>query len=145
MLHAVPGIDVETAALCVIGFEDGTSHVIETTQLYHESSKGYEVWGTKGRLVITGYDQRENLLNQQVRGVERSAGDYEVCFVGPGRSTVVGSPGPGDWAGYYENVAAHLTRGEELAVTADSVVQMMRLREAALVSAAEGRTVRGPL
>jgi len=145
MLYAVPEIDVETAALCVIGFEDGTSHVIETTQLYHESSKGYELWGTKGRLVVTGYDQRENLLNQQVRGVERSAGDYEVSFVGPDGTQALGSPGPGDWKRYYANVAAHLVRGEELAVSADSVVRMMRLREAALVSAAESRTVNGPI
>ena len=145
MLHAVPGIDVETAALCVIGFEDGTSHVIETTQLYHESSKGYELWGTKGRLLVTGFDPRENLLNQRVRRVERSAGDYEVRFVGPDGTLALGSPGPGDWKSYYANVAAHIARGEELAVSADSVVRTMKLREAALVSAAEARTVAGPI
>ncbi len=145
MLHALPEIDVETAALCVIGFEDGTSHVIETTQLYHESSKGYELWGTKGRLTVTGFDPRENLLNQQVRGVERSGGDYEVRIVGPEGTTAFGSPGPGDWVDFYENVASHILHGEELAVTGESVVRMMKLREAALVSAAEKRTVSGPI
>ncbi|MFW5884060.1 MAG: Gfo/Idh/MocA family protein [bacterium] len=145
MSRAVPEIDVESAALCVVGFADGSGHVIETTQLYHESSKGYEVWGTRGRLRITGFDPRENLLNQEVRGTERSPGDYEVLFIGPHGTVELGSPGPGDWAAYYRNVAAHLIRDEQLAVTPESVVRMMELREAALRSAAEGRTVEGPI
>lgn len=145
MLHAVREIDVETTALCVVGFDDGTSHVIETTQLYHESSKGYEVWGAKGKLVIAGFDPRENLLNQEVRGVGRGAGDYDVRFLGPDGTVTLGSPGPGDWRRYYANVAAHLLNGERLAVTAESVVRTMKLREAALVSASENRTVNGPM
>lgn len=147
MERSVPEIDVETAALCVIGFEDGTSHVIETNQIYHESSKGYEVWGTNGRLVVTGFDPREDLLNREVRGAERSPGGYQVRVVRAGAepATPPAAPGPGDWAAYYRNVAAHLVSGEELAVGPESVVRMMELREAALRSAAEGIVVDGPI
>ena len=147
MEHAVPEVDVETGALCVVAFDDGTSHVIETNQLYHEAAKGYEAWGTAGRLVVSGFDPREDLLNQEVRGTRRSPGGYEARFERAGEAAVPqpSAPGPGDWAAYYGNVADHLIRGEQLAVTPESVVRMMELREAALRSAAEGSVVEGPI
>lgn len=141
MSYAVPGVDVESAAFCGIEFADRSLHLIETNQLYHAASKGYEVWGSEARLIVEGFDPRENLLNQEVRGVERSAGGYRARLFTPAGERELDPPAPGDWAAFYRNVGAHLLRDEPLAVTPESVVRMMRLREAALRSAADHTTV----
>lgn len=147
MQYRIPDIDVESGAHCVMQFGDGSVHHIETNVLYHEAAKGYEVWGTKGRLVIAGFDPAENELNVKVRGVERRAPDYRAQWYSgddPTSPRLLDPPPSGDWGAYYENVAGHVLRGERLSVTADSVIAMMRLREAALRAAAEDIVVKDP-
>lgn len=140
-----PSVDVETSAHLIVRFEDGGTHIVETRNTYHASAKGFDVWGSDGRLTISGFDPRENLLNVAVRGAERRAPDYAVRFFSRGESEHVPAPEAGDWAAYYRNVADHLVRGADLAVRPDSVLRMMKLREAAYVSAEEGRAVEGPI
>ncbi|MFW5689957.1 MAG: Gfo/Idh/MocA family protein, partial [Spirochaetota bacterium] len=142
MLHALESVDVETSALCVLRFDDGTGHVIETNQRYHEAGKGYELWGTDGRLVITGFDPRENMLNREVLGADRRGPAYEArLYRHDAQPLELDPPPPGDWAAYYRGIAAHLLHGRPLPVTPESVIRMMRLREAAFESATRGVTI----
>lgn len=138
MQYAVPEIDVETAAHAIFRFGDGSIHHIETNQLFHEASKGYEIWGTEGRLLITGFDPKENELNVAVRGTERRAPEYRVRWYSatdPESPRELYPPPAGDWAAFYRSIAAHLVSGEPLAVPGADILRMMRLRRAAIAAA----------
>ena len=143
--RAVEGVDVETAALCVIEFDSGVTHIVETNQLFHDAAKGYEIWGTDGRAVVTGFDPAENELNLRVRGVGRRAPGYDARWITDGGVSALPTPIAGDWAAYYRNIAAHLLDGDDLAVSVESVLRTMRLRDAALRSAAERRVIEKPV
>jgi predicted dehydrogenase len=81
------------------------------------------------------------MLNVEVRGAERRAPEYSACFHRAGEEVSVPVPEAGDWAAYYRNIADALLRGAELAVTPRSVLRVMKLREAAYISAETGRVV----
>jgi predicted dehydrogenase len=141
MNHSDPAIEVENGALCIIEFDDGSSHVIDANQNYHEAAKGYECWGSEGRLVINGFDRREDLLKHEIRGIETLESVYSAELHAAGVVTTLPTPPTGKWDEYYRNVAAHILRGVDLSVTPDSVLRMMRLREALLQSARERQVV----
>ena len=145
MHYSDPAIEVETGALCIIEFDDGSSHVIETNHMYHEATKGYECWGSDGRIVITGFDPREDMLKREVRGIDVPVSSYSAELYTAGKKTTLDAPPTGAWEEYYRNIAAHILHGAELAVTADSVLRVMRVREAALLSAESQQVIRTAL
>lgn len=142
MLYPDPEIDIELAAHCIITFQDGTEHIIDTNQLYHQPTKGYEIWGKSGRLLQSGFDPREGILTREVRGVERNDPPYQTCTYRDGEKQILPPPEPGDWAALYRNVADVILEGAEPAVPAESILPMMRLREAAFESARQKQVVK---
>lgn len=145
MHHSDPAIEVETGALCIIEFDDGSSHLLETNHMYHEASKGYECWGTDGRIVVKGFDPREDMLKREMRGYDGPTSAYTATLYADGATTPLPSPPTAAWEAYYQNVARHILYGDDLVITPESVLRVMRVREAALLSVEKGDVIRTSL
>lgn len=141
MEYAVPAVDVETHATCILQYEDGIRHTLHTSKLYHTDDKGFNVLGAGGRLEIHGFDlkglrQRERLWSLPTTKPACSGRLYSF-----GKSQPVDIAAEGHWQMYYQNIADHLLRGAPLAVTPNSALRVMLTLDAAFRSAQTGQIV----
>ncbi len=136
--------DVEDHAHCILTFADDTDIHIVTSSLARLQMPRWYVLGTEGAFVKEGVDPQERCM---IAGDIDAAREEEALWPRIVR-TMAGQPTqmtmqpvPGRWRSYYENVADAIRGRAELAVTAASVRQVMRVFDMARVSATEGRAV----
>jgi len=146
MYYEQSNIDVDTAARCRIGFLNGVQCLVETGWTSPLPRLRWSVQGTRGTFRKFGVDPqvlgiREGRVDP---GLPLPEGEHpETCVEQNGRSvrerveTV-----PGNWPAYYENIAAHLRRNVDLAVTPGQARRVMRLIDAAFESAELRKRVR---
>lgn len=136
--------DVETYVKCLIKFRTGLLYSVEVGYMAKYSKPKFFALGTEGAFRKEGLDPQEGFMNQ--KRIQESKEDPQFrAFV---RTTVNGLDTEirpetvrGDWCAYYRNIAAHLTRGEELAVKPQGVRDAIRVTEAAMKSAREKQAV----
>ncbi len=133
---------------------DGAVFQAETSRICRVDRPRWWVVGTEGGYVKFGVDPQEDAL----RGGDVDAADETESQQGILSTAVDPDPATKDpethkrripsvrsrWDDYYANIAAHLTRGEPLAVTAEQGREVVRVLDAALRSARENRAVEGP-
>jgi scyllo-inositol 2-dehydrogenase (NADP+) len=136
MQYSAKDVDVETWALCVLTFENGTRHIIETANDSHKRLKGWDILGSSSRLVCEGYDPQEAALR---RGETIPDSVQQSGFTGllytKNQEPLPLNFIPGDWTKYYKNIVQHLLHGEELAVKPEDARKVVQVRELALQSA----------
>jgi len=142
-----PGVDVGGHGRIVLEFDDVLFQV-ENSRICRIERPRWWVVGTQGGYIQYGVDPQEDALRagnlDQAREdpahravVRAESGDGEV--VETKLETVRGS-----WDAYYANIAAHLAGEAPLEVTAEQGREVVRVLEAAELSAREHRGVAGP-
>jgi predicted dehydrogenase len=101
-------------------FANGTVTSLTISNLAAIKKPQWTILGEKGAIVHQG---DKWLVSENLRG---RIATYEVPFE------------KSDWDGYYRNVAAHLVRGEALAVTPESAARVISVLDSAYASAAAG-------
>lgn len=143
MQYRVWGTDVENYAFCAIKFENGLLYQIEVGNIVRAPKPRWRVLGEKGSFVKDGLDPQEDGLRRGEVGILRE----DPRFWGKVKAEIGGIPVemtietiPGRWTAFYQNVADHLLRGEDLAVKPEEVRKAIAVIEAAFRSA-ESRKV----
>ncbi len=121
----------EDQVQALVRFESGAVLDITMSSIAHAQKPRWWVLGDKGALV-----DRQKTWGQ---------GHFEVTgdFQASGHSAVLNVPYTGDshWEAYYANIAAHLLRGEELAVKPEQARRLIAIMEGAEKSSALGHSV----
>ena len=148
MRHGQWDVDVETHSQTVIRFAGGRTYTIVLSNLSRVEKARWFVMGTTGTLVKTGLDPQEAAM---------FAGDIDSAKEDPAhyahvKTEVAGRPVDmtvetmrGRWRSYYENIADHLNKGAELAVTPESCRVPIAIQEAARRSVATGQAAPLPV
>jgi scyllo-inositol 2-dehydrogenase (NADP+) len=127
---------------------DQVLFTIESSRICALDRPRWFVMGTAGGYERIGVDPQEDALRAGDIGKARDLPGHG-CFlsrirdgkVEPGRPI---DPVRGCWDSYYANVADHLLNGTPLAVTAEEAREVVRLLEAAEISARTQVVVAGP-
>ena len=116
---------IEDEGQAVVRFRNGVWVTLTITQIDTNPKRGMvEITGTKGTF-LWEYDRHEIIVRD---------GD---------RTTVTKGPNPKEqWEKYYANVAAHLTKGEPLIITAEWARRPIHILDLAGQSAAQGRALK---
>jgi scyllo-inositol 2-dehydrogenase (NADP+) len=136
--------DVEDHAHCILSFADGSDVHIVTSSLARLQMPRWYVLGTEGALEKHGVDPQERFM---IAGNIDAATEDEslwprVSRAVAGQTTqMVVQPVAGRWRSYYENVGAAIRGRAELAVTAQSVRQVMAVLDASRTSVRTGQSV----
>jgi len=137
-------MDVDSYAKCMIEFENRLLYTVEISRGARVPKPRWMVQGESGTLVKMGVDPQEAAM---------IAGDIDAAVDPPeNRAHVVADVAgteadltlktvPGRWRNYYENIADVLINGAELVVTAESAAEVVRVVEAAMLSAETGKAV----
>ncbi|MBI2193287.1 MAG: Gfo/Idh/MocA family oxidoreductase [Planctomycetes bacterium] len=136
--------DVETYVKCLTKFRNGLLYSVEVGYLARTTKPKFFALGTEGSFRKEGLDPQEGYMNQ--KRIEESREDPAMRATV--RTTVNGLDAEvrpetvrGDWRQFYRNIAAHLLRGEDLAIKPRDVRENIRVIEAAMRSAQEHRVV----
>lgn len=141
------GVDSGGHGRIVMEF-DGTIFQAETSRVCRIDRPRWWVVGQEGGFVKFGIDPQEEALRngdidaatepESLQGILRTAGPSGEIVESriPSRRA--------HWDGYYANVAAHLLRGDTLAVTAEQAREVVRVLEAAVESSRSHAFVEGP-
>jgi len=130
---------------------DGAVFQAETSRMCRIDRPRWWIVGSEGGFVKYGIDPQEDALR---------AGDLDLAHESESLQGVLSTGEGGDpeanatvkrrippvrahWDGYYANIAAHLTHGEPLAVTAEQGRNVVSILEASLESSRDGRTIQG--
>ena len=141
MQHGHWDMDVESHSQTVIRFAGGQTYTIVLSNLSRIEKPRWFVMGTKGTLVKTGLDPQEAaMIAEDIDSAKEDPAHYaRVKTEAAGRPAEMAIETlPGRWRSYYENIAAHLNEGAELAVTAESCRVPIAIQEAARRSVASG-------
>jgi scyllo-inositol 2-dehydrogenase (NADP+) len=144
-----PGVDSGGHGRIILEF-DGILYQIETSRVCRLDRPRWWIIGTEGGFVKSGIDPQEDALRagdidaarepEEHRGRVRRASDSD-----PGGTVETLFPTVrGHWDGFYANIADSLNGRAPLAVTAEQAREVVRILEAAAISAAERRVVEGP-
>ncbi|WP_165245850.1 Gfo/Idh/MocA family oxidoreductase [Paludisphaera soli] len=147
------GVDIGGHGRLILEF-DRAIFQAETSRICRIDRPRWWVVGSAGGYVKYGVDPQEEALR---------AGDIDAAYETEsqqGYLCTAADPAPDTrdpetlrrrlpsvrthWDGYYANIAAHLTRGEPLAVTAEQAREVVRVLEAAVESSREHKSVEGP-
>jgi scyllo-inositol 2-dehydrogenase (NADP+) len=146
IVHARPQPAVGNYARIDLTFRDGPLYTIEVGNLSRPAKPRWYVLGDQGGILKHGLDPQERAL--------RATGSIDDAYELPEERTrvttnVAGQPGEivmeavrGTWVDYYRDVAAHLSTGAPLAVTAEQAREVIRVIDAAVRSDATGEPVR---
>ena len=107
-----------------IRFEGGAKASVEISHLAAAGKPRWRILGTKGALVMNSWDKIEVLVDHE---------GYTAKFEAPMKQT--------NQQAYYDNIAGHLMRGEELVVKAEEARRIIAVIEAAEQSSAAQKTV----
>lgn len=111
----------------IVRFEDNVWANVEMSQIAAVSKPRYRILGTKGAIL----DRWEGhfTLNSEVAGLRAES---KMPYL------------KDNWPAFYNNIAAHLTEGAELAVTPESARRIISVIETAERSAAAGKALAPP-
>lgn len=127
MQHRVWDVDVETHASVHVAFANGCVAHIDVGNISWIRRHRWYVRGEKGALFKqTMGDESKVVVRTELKGV---------------RSRMEIEPLQASWASFYENVAAHLLDGAELAVKPEESRTAVAVIEAAFISAETGNAV----
>jgi scyllo-inositol 2-dehydrogenase (NADP+) len=141
------GVDSGGHGRIVMEF-DRTIFQAETSRICRIDRPRWWIVGSEGGFVKYGIDPQEDAL--RAGDIDRAAepeGFQGILRTADASGEVVESRMPSvraHWDSYYANIAAHLLRGEPLAVTAEQAREVVRVLEAAGKSAREHTLVEGP-
>ena len=136
--------DVEDHAHCIICFANGVDVHIDTSSLARSSKPRWYLVGSTSTLTKEGLDPQEKAM---------IAGNIDAAHEDPANrarlfAEIAGQPAetvvetiPGRWRSYYENIGAVLQGREELAVTPESIRNVMRVIGAAQRSAERNQAI----
>ena len=108
-----------------IRFEGGAKASVEISSLAAASKDRWRILGTKGSIVMKGWDKIEVTVDHD---------GYLAKFDAPMQKT--------HQQAYYDNIAGHLMRGEELIVKGEEARRIISIIEAAETSSAAQHTVK---
>ncbi|MEM7034872.1 MAG: Gfo/Idh/MocA family oxidoreductase [Chloroflexota bacterium] len=136
----MPGFDIPSHNMIVVGFENGTTGVCDLTGQAAIHKPRFHVLGTKGAFIKYGLDPQE---------VAMKAGDIDAAVESEaeyGRFSDGETEMPiptiaGRWRSYYEHIADVLTHGAEPIVKLSEARRVMALVDAAQQSAEIGQVV----
>jgi scyllo-inositol 2-dehydrogenase (NADP+) len=143
-----PGSEVDDSFDLFLHYPD-VKCLVRGSYLVKEQGARYMLHGTHGSFLKSGIDPQEEDLKAGKLPETDSWGEDDPDMFGllnseagetERRATIPTIPG--NYMAYYDNIYAHLRNGAELAVTAEQARDVIRIIEAAYVSAREGRTVR---
>ena len=138
------GVDIGNYAILIIKFMNDVRYHIEIGNLSKAEKPRWYVVGTEGGLIKYGLDPQEGPMRDgDIDAAEEDPGNYAKVWTEAGgehRELVIESV-RGTWKSYYQNIADVLNNGAELAVKPMEIRKVMRVYDAAMKSAATGRTV----
>jgi len=108
----------------VIRFESGATAQVEISSLAASQKDRWRILGTHGSIVQPSWDALEVTVDHKGHLAKFKTKPKETR-----------------WEGYYDNIAAHLMRGEELIVKPEEARRTIGIIEAAEASSREKRTV----
>jgi scyllo-inositol 2-dehydrogenase (NADP+) len=138
-------IDIENYAKLILNFRNEVQYQIEISNLAAIDKPRWYIVGDQGALIKTGIDPQEGpmRLGDIDAAVEDPADRARVVSVVEGqRQEQVIDSIHGSWKSYYQNIAAVLNHGAELAVKPDEILRVMQVYDAAMQSAATGEVVK---
>jgi len=127
----------------VLRFDNGTLFEVLLANQARWSKPRWFVLGDQGTLVKEGLDPQESAM---VRGnIDAATEDPALrarvrTTLGSLQAELVVDSVQSSWRSYYDNIAAHLNRGEPLAVTADSARRVVAVLDAAMEAVRQGRS-----
>ncbi|NKB68713.1 MAG: dehydrogenase [Candidatus Latescibacteria bacterium] len=134
--------DVEDHAHCVISFANGVEAYIDTSSLARIPQPRWYVLGTEGALVKEGVDPQEKAMIAGDIDAAREEPQHRARLaLAKDKDEQILETVPGRWRSFYENIALAVADRSQLAVTPQSVRQVMVVIEAARQSAARGQAV----
>jgi scyllo-inositol 2-dehydrogenase (NADP+) len=142
-----PGVDSGGHGRIVLEFDDAIFQ-IENSRVCRSDRPRWSIVGTDGSLTKFGIDPQEDALRAGDIDAASEPDDLQATVrIGGNDRPAVERRFPtvrGHWDSYYRNIAEHLLDGAPLAVTAEEGREVVRVLEAAALSAAEHRVVEGP-
>lgn len=108
----------------VMRFEGGATAQVEISYIAAASKPRWRILGTKGAIVMVGWDKIEVSVDHE---------GYIAKFDAPMKQS--------DWKAYYRNIYGHLANGEELVVKAEESRRNIAIIEAAEESSKAGHTI----
>jgi predicted dehydrogenase len=140
MHHDYADVDVESHAMCVLGFADGATGVVDVGGMHKLPKPRIQAFGREGAFVKHGKDPQEAAMK---------AGDIDAAVEPPeqygrfsdGQAERVVPTIRGDWKQFYRNVADVLSGRAQPAITLAENRRLMAVYDAAWRSAASGAVV----
>lgn len=108
----------------VMRFENGTTAQVEVSYIAAATKPRWRILGTKGAIVMQGWDRIEVLVDHE---------GHIARFDAPIKKS--------DWNAYYRNIWEHLTQGTELVVKAEESRRNISIIEAAEESSKAGHSI----
>ncbi|MCL4508211.1 MAG: Gfo/Idh/MocA family oxidoreductase [Chloroflexi bacterium] len=134
-------VDVGNYAKLILRFSDSTLAEVNTGNIVRQAKPRWFIIGDHGTLLKEGLDPQERaMLSGDInRAQEDPAQQARITTEIDGlTSHQVVESSQGSWRRYYENIANVLLRGEELAVTAESVRRVVAVLDVAMQSVRSG-------
>ncbi|NLX42350.1 MAG: hypothetical protein GXY79_02605, partial [Chloroflexi bacterium] len=126
-------------------FANGTRYTVEITNLSPIPKPRWFVQGDRGSLIKYGLDPQEDYMRRKdiLAAKDNPANYAQVVTVQDGQRQEQVIPSvEGSWVSYYQNISDVLNKGAELIVKPEQVLQVMRVYDAAMVSAETNQVVR---
>ncbi len=147
------GVDIGGHGRIIMEFDHAVFQA-ETSRICRIDRPRWWIVGSEGGFVKYGVDPQEEALRagdidrahetETHQGLLSTAADPDPATTNPSTLQRRIPSIRAHWDGYYANIAAHLRRGEPLAVTAEQGREVVRVLEAAIESSREHRGVEGP-
>jgi scyllo-inositol 2-dehydrogenase (NADP+) len=137
-----PGVDIGGHGRIILEGAE-TLVQLETSRICRLERPRWSVLGPDAGLVKYGLDPQEMALREGTLDAATEPAEHRARLHEASGETSVESV-RSSWDAYYANIAAHLIDGEPLAVTAEHGREVVRVLDAAVLSAAENRPVDGP-
>lgn len=129
---------IENYAKLIIEFDGGVLYEIEVTNLGAVPKPHWTVLGSHGGLIKYGLDPQESAMRDGNIFAAEEAPEHRArvtTYAEGERQELVIDSVRGSWTGYYQNISAVLNTDAELAVKPEEVYEVMRIYDAAAVSA----------
>lgn len=137
--------DIGNYGNVLIHFENDVSYQIEIGNLAAAEKPRWYVCGDKGALVKYGLDPQEGFMKEGriLEAEETSDVRARVTTYASGeKEEMVLDSVRGSWTSYYQNISEVLNNEAELVVTPEQMLTLMKVYDAAMLSAESGEVVR---
>lgn len=140
MHHDYAEVDVESHAMCVLGFANGATGVVDVGGMHKLPKPRIQAFGSRGAFVKHGKDPQEAAMKAgDIDAAVEPPGEYGRFSDGQAERTI--PTVRGDWKQFYRNVAEVLAGAAEPAIKLTENRRLMAVYDAAWQSAASGAVV----